>query len=138
MTILDNIRLLYCLNEAGVDKAHELLEGLLLNQECRQTTPEQLQQQIIEEKSKIMSAKDKAGEEKAQERNTRKQEIRQQHESEFMIIGRQKAFYDQEDMIKNICQYNDSEDIWTASRSYNWGYVQGIRTERARRKKVAL
>jgi hypothetical protein len=68
----------------------------------------------------------------------REQSILQKRISDNLhIIGQQTAFHDEYDMINAICEDNGSNDFWTAALGYSWGYIQGIRSERARRKKVA-
>ncbi|HHV09762.1 MAG TPA: hypothetical protein GXX75_05745 [Clostridiales bacterium] len=60
----------------------------------------------------------------------------EQLERNFSMIGRQKAFYDQMDMIYAIDDF-EHESTFKLIDAYNWGYIQGVKAERARRKKVS-
>lgn len=133
MNILNSIRLLYCLNESGVNKAYELLEGLMHSQEYRQNSVEQLQQEILEEQKGLILKAAK----KEDEKEIRETEIRKQYEKEFMMIGTQKEFWNQRDIFEAI-DIIDKESLMKITSAFNWGYIQGKKTERARRKKVSI
>jgi hypothetical protein len=102
MILLENIRLLYCLNDTGVDKAYELLNNLITNHEYLQITPEQL---------------------------------KQQYENDLKIIANQLIPTKHLDLLFAI-KYLYRSNSMMLSNVYSWGYIQGKRDERARRKKV--
>lgn len=60
--------------------------------------------------------------------------IRQQYARELKMIGNQTAFWNHLDFIHDISKLTDSPDMIPID-IFNWGYIQGIKAERARRKK---
>lgn len=136
MSILDNIRFLYCLNESGVDKAHDLLTELVTDPQYQRVTLDQLFDETDNIIHEAESNFQKEDEEKKLELSNRKQEIEAQYSEEFRILGHQNAFWKQKEMLESINDYEDDPCLRLVD-TYNWGYIQGIRAERARRKKVS-
>ncbi|MGF7145948.1 putative glycosyl hydrolase (DUF1957 family) [Anaerotaenia torta] len=136
MSMVESIKLLHCLNETGIDKVHEFLEELVHDPECLQVTPEQLQQGAAVTRRQAEEEMRKAEREAEQKRRNRRQEIRQQYATEFKLIDNSKAFWEQEDILKAINATDEYGGVFVLTRAYNWGYIQGERAERARRKKV--
>lgn len=136
MGILDSIRLLYCLNESGIDKAHDLLTELINDPQHNRVTLEQL----FEETDNIIQEAEikfqKEDEEKKIELSNRKCEIGQQYEKEFKMIENQNVYITQKHILDAIKVYEESPYMRLVS-SFHWGYIQGKRAERARRKQVS-
>lgn len=65
-------------------------------------------------------------------------ELKEQYAKELKIIGEQTAFWDQRDMLNVIDRVieESGSSFMKLINAYDWGYIQGIRAERARRKKV--
>ncbi len=61
--------------------------------------------------------------------------LRQQYARELKMIGNQTAFWDHLDFLSIISKLTKYPELATAD-AFNWGYIQGIKAERARRKHV--
>lgn len=63
--------------------------------------------------------------------------LEQQHAKEFKMIGEETSFWNHLDFICDIQKSNDYPEM-AAINIFNWGYIQGKRAERARRKKASF
>ena len=138
MSILESIRLLYCLNESGIDKAHDLLTELVNDQQHNRVTLEQL----FDETDKIIQDAEikfqKEDEEAKQRKLNERQQLSKDYKDELrMIDNTMVPFMENQDIFKVIDRLNDYS-IMKIRNAYAWGYIRGIRTERARRKKVSV
>lgn len=61
------------------------------------------------------------------------EQLQKLYQSEFKMIGKQTDYWNQWDIIQAIDVVNNSQCIKLVS-AYNWGYIQGKRSERSRRK----
>lgn len=132
MTIFDNINLLYCLNEAGANKAYKVLTSILQNEEYAKMTPEQLEQEFKEQRRE--EEEKRAKNEEA--RKAELQSLKDKYKLELKMIGDQNDFYEQSYMLEIIEKVAEGGTFWKLVHAFNWGYIQGKRAERARRKKV--
>lgn len=140
MNILDDIRLLYCLNEAGVDKAHEVLEKLLNNVEYLHVTPEQLRQELEKQRQQDELVWQIREEEERARKEKKEAEIlalKKKYQQEFKMIGWQNAFHKQYDILEALEKTVKGSVLWKLVHAFNWGYIQGIRAERFKRKRVS-
>lgn len=139
MKLLENIRLLYCLNEVGEAKVNDILKSIITNPEYIKVSYEGLLQELeeIEQQNEIeYKEKQKLMQQKEKEMEDEIEQLEEKYKHELKMIGNQTAFYDQREMIDVIKKVTKASDYWKMIQSFNWGYVQGIRAERARRKKV--
>ncbi len=133
MSILDSIRLLYCLNESGVNRAHDLLTELVADPQYQRVTLEQL----FEETDNITQEAESEYQKERKEAKQQELDTKQRFKEELMMIDRCCIpWLDNKDILKAIDVVN-SEAFWKVRESFTWGYIQGIRAERARRKKVS-
>lgn len=134
MQISDNVKFLLCLNDIGMDKAYELLTSVLKDPKYFSITPEQhdqktedmLKQSDIEFRKKI----------KAKEANIL--ELNRKYKFELRMVERCIIPWTENvDFLKAIdTLYDDS--YWKVIHAFEWGFIQGKKAERARRKKVTL
>lgn len=137
MTILDNIRLLYCLNDAGVNKAYEVLGSILDNAEYLQKSLEQFNQELNEQ-LKQDKAKLQEEERIEKEKHTAEQQaLRDKYKSVLNILSHQRIpTKTQLEVIKAIKSIGEGKFLAQCD-IYTYGFIQGIKAERARRKKVS-
>lgn len=135
MFYIDNLKMLNCLNDTGLNKVHELLSELLENKVYTQISLEQLEKET-EESIKQRSIKwETEKEEEKNKRDSKIKELKQQYKSELHILYNQPLPLNQLDLLYAIEDIEDSKAI-TLCNVYLWGYIQGKRDERARRKNI--
>lgn len=64
-----------------------------------------------------------------------KEELKKQYAEELKMIGNQTVFWQQKEFIGVLELITDSSVHWKMINAFDWGYILGIRAERARRKK---
>ena len=137
MTILDNIKLLYCLNDAGVNKAYEVLGSLLDNAEYLQKSPEQFSQELNEQLKQDKAKLQKEEQLKKEKHAAELKALRDKHKSVLSILSHQRIPAKiQLEIIEAIKSIGEG-DFLAQCDIYTYGFIQGIKAERARRKKVA-
>lgn len=138
MKILDSVKLLYCLNDDGVNRAYEVLGNLLNNTEYLQVLPEQLDRELKEQREQYEAKWQEEERIEKEKRDAELQAFQDKYKSELLMIDRCFIpWFDNKDMLKVIDVVNDKA-LWKIREAFTWGYIQGKRAERARRKKVAL
>jgi hypothetical protein len=119
----DAMQLLVCLNDAGVNKACELLGELLQNKDFMEVTMEQLTEQVKEK-----NRQDKIEIQKKQDEVSAKRKvIRDKYSNEFLMMGRLPI--SELEMLQAISE-TENDYFMGLSKAYNWGYIQGKRAVR--------
>lgn len=137
MEILDSIKLLYCLNEKGVDKAHKVLIDLVNNYEYQEITPGELIKEIAES-NKTVTLKQKEEQRIQQQKKTQEdQEIRKEFAKELFMIEQNPAPWTDDKFLRAIDKLNIIP-VFKVWNIYTWGYIHGKRVERTKRKKVSV
>lgn len=140
MNSMENIKLLFCFNEAGEEKVNEILNNLLLNTDYLRTTPEQLDLELKEQRQQdeeSLKSKEEKKKQIAEEKEAKLSALCNKYKNELQIIGGQHFPVNEFDMLDAIRATNRGQFL-SLCDTYNWGYIQGKRSERARRKKVSL
>nr|WP_295680321.1 hypothetical protein [uncultured Lachnoclostridium sp.]DAE03949.1 MAG TPA: hypothetical protein [Myoviridae sp. ct2cn10] len=69
------------------------------------------------------------------EDNLKNKRLKKQYAKELNMIGNQTAFWQHKEFIGDLELITDGSVLWKMLNAFDWGYIQGIRAERARRKK---
>lgn len=135
MILVDNLNMMYCLNDNGLTKVHELLKGLLEKEEYTQISLEQLKKENEEssEQRKIQWKKEE--EERKLKKEEKNNQIKQQFKKELKLVGEQSLPLEQLELIYAIQDIEECNSMMLC-KVYLWGYIQGKRHERSRRKKA--
>lgn len=139
MKSLDNVKLLFCFNKTGEEKVNEVLNELLSNPEYIQVSTEQLEQELKEQKKQDnakLQEKEVVKKRKAEEKEISLKALQDKYKKELKMIEQHCFPVSDFDMIDAIRARNESQFV-TSCNVFTWGYIQGKRAERARRKKVA-
>ena len=126
MKFNDAMQLLVCLNDAGVNKACELLEGVLQDKEFILVTKEQLIEQIIEKNNQDKIEMQR----KLDEEAARRKKVSDTYSLEFKMIG---DIPISQLEILNAIRDTENNYLMGLAKAYNWGYIQGKRAERQRK-----
>lgn len=131
MQITDNVNILMCFNDKGTDKAYEVLKNILNDLEYIDTTPEKydlkikelIEQNAIKQHQRLI------------EKEEKKRVLKNRYISEFKMIDRAIcSISDNLDLLKAIDLLNDTS-YWKIIKAFEWGFIQGKRADRARRKR---
>lgn len=134
----ENARLLFCLNGVGETKVNAILKEIAKNPQYIRVTYEDLLKGLKEEREqREIEYRLQKEEEKKREEELKKyvQGLRDKYKCELKMMGKQMAFHSQLEVLDMINR-TDLDPIMKQVSSFNWGYIQGIKAERARRKKV--
>lgn len=133
MNLVENIKLLYCLNELGGNKANEVLKDMLHNKDYTKISYEDLENEIkeIEKQEEIKNNKEE--QEKAKKEEETRKQLEQQYADEWHIL-RQHFPHPEKANLFNAIMILSGNILFTHSSIYNLGVIDGKRAERNRRK----
>lgn len=133
LELIENIRLLHCLNEQGHSKVNGILKDLVQNPEYIEVSYEQLTEELKEEKKQH---KEKLEIDRKQREDERKQ-LEEQYANDWLIVRNQHLPFDKKNVIEAIFNLTNSSFVGRLN-VFNLGVIEGKRAERARRKKVKV
>jgi predicted S18 family serine protease len=129
------IQMINNLNENGIDSLLDLFGDMDKKERYYiNTSPEritELQQNDEQEKAKQEAEKAVRDFLVSSER----EQLKNKYQKEFEMIGNQNAFMSQREILFAIDKVNEYEsEFMKMISSYNWGYIQGVKAERSRKK----
>jgi hypothetical protein len=134
MKLMDNIKLLFCFNEAGHEKINEILNNLLHNSDYMETTPEQYD---IESKAK-REQEEREWKEQETAKEAEKEKLKEKFAHEFLATRRVITPYIENEAFLKAVDAVFNSSYSKIRKAFDWGYIQGKRAERTRKKKVSL
>lgn len=137
LELIENIRLLYCLNEQGHSKVNGILRNFAQNPEYIKVSFDQSIQELNDDKVQ-REIKYKEEQEEARRKLAEKSKrLEEQYRNELFILNRHANPHVNIGLLKAI-RFKYGEGTMALINLFDWGYIQGIRAERARRKKVQV
>lgn len=130
MQILENLQLLYCLNEKGEEKINEVLKTISKDPLYIKGSYEQLTQEFKEQEKESIDEHNK-------ELEYQKEQLEEQYANDWHVIREQQLPFDKMNVIEAIFSLSNSLIVGRLN-VFNLGVIEGKREERARRKKIKL
>lgn len=129
------IQMINNLNENGIDSLLYFFGDMDKKERYNiNTTPERVAElKQMEEQEKAEREAEKAVRDSLI--FSEREQLKKEYQKEFEMIGNQNAFMSQREILFAIDKVNEYEsEFMKILSSYNWGYIQGVKAERARKK----